>query len=108
LAHLKITVANDWREFPVSWIEGLNVEKYLINGTYNPEINRYRVACGQSIEQWEANGWTNHRFDIRGWFQWYCRFFQGRRCADDDRQVSRWKKYVGETGRWRMTLLKKY
>jgi hypothetical protein len=107
-AYLNITIEEDWRELPASWLEGLNVETYLTNSTYNPEVNKYRVTCGQSIEQWEANGWINHQFDVRGWFQWYCRFFQGRRCADDERQISRWTKCVGETGRWRRTLLKKY
>ena len=32
----------------------------------------------------------------------------GRRCADDERQISRWRKCVGEAGRWRRVLLKKY
>jgi hypothetical protein len=71
-------------------------------------VNKYKVACGQSIEEWEASGWIRHEYDVRGWFQWYSRFFQGRRCDDDERQVSRWKKCVGETGRWRRMLLKKY
>ncbi|KAF4340436.1 vegetatible incompatibility het-E-1 [Fusarium beomiforme] len=105
---LGITIQDDWRELPSSWTAGLNVEEYLTSDMYNPEINKYGVACGQSIEEWEAAGWIAHEYDIRGWFQWYCRFWMGRRCFDDERQISRWKKCVGETGRWRRILLKKY
>ena len=105
---LSIVVENDWTELPNSWVEGLNIESYLTDPTYNPGVNKFKVSCGQSIEEWEASGWISHEHDVRGWFQWYCRFFQGRRCEDDERQVSRWKKCVGETGRWRRMLLKKY
>ncbi|KAI8626104.1 hypothetical protein F5Y19DRAFT_232845 [Xylariaceae sp. FL1651] len=105
---LGTTISEDWRELPGSWISGLSVERYLTSKTYDPEINKYGVACGQSIEEWEAAGWIAHQYDVRGWFQWYCRFWLGRRCDDDERQISRWRKCVGETGRWRRVLLKKY
>ena len=105
---LGIIISDDWQELPKAWISGLNTERYLTNPAYNPDVNKFKVSCGQSIEEWEASGWISHEHDIRGWFQWYCRFFQGRRCEDDERQVSRWKKCVGETGRWRRMLLKKY
>ncbi|CZR58841.1 related to vegetatible incompatibility protein HET-E-1 [Phialocephala subalpina] len=105
---LGITISNDYLELPPSWTTNLNTSSYLTSPAYNPEINKFKVACGQSIEQWEEAGWINHDFDVRGWFQWYCRFFMGRRCEDDERQVSRWKKCVGKTGRWRRMLLKKY
>jgi hypothetical protein len=105
---LGIVVENDWKELPNQWISGLNVQTFLTDPEYNADVNKYKVACGQSIEEWEANGWIRHEYDVRGWFQWYTRFFQGRRCDDDERQVSRWKKCVGETGRWRRMLLKKY
>jgi hypothetical protein len=105
---LGIVVEGDWKELPERWISGLNVEKYLINPEYDAEINKFHRACGQSIEEWEAAGWISHEHDVRGWFQWYCRFFRGRRCEDDERQISRWRKCVGETGRWKRTLLKQY
>jgi len=50
----------------------------------------------------------NHDYDVRDWFQWYTRFFHGRGCEDDDKQVSRWNKSVGETRRWRRIILKRY
>jgi hypothetical protein len=105
---LGISIQDDWTELPEEWISGLDVDKFLTSTQYDPEVNKYHVASGQTIEEWEAAGWINHEYDVRGWFQWYCRFFLGRRCADDERQISRWKKCVGETGRWRRMLLKKY
>ncbi|KAK8004556.1 Na+/H+/K+ antiporter P-type ATPase [Apiospora arundinis] len=120
---LGITIEDDWRELPDEWISGeggsgsINVEKQLTSLEYDPAVNKYGVRCGQSIEEWEAAGWIAHEYDVRGWFQWYCRFWMGRRCVDgdggestgeDERQISRWKKCVGETGRWRRILLKKY
>ncbi|KUI64531.1 hypothetical protein VM1G_00027 [Cytospora mali] len=105
---LGTTISEDYLELPASWTEGLNINQYLTSPTYDPESNKFKVSCGQSIEKWEENGWINHQYDVRGWFQWYCRFFMGRRCEDDERQVSRWKKCVGPTGRWRRMLLKKY
>lgn len=105
---LGIIIAGDWEELPEQWVDGLDIDRFLTSSIYNPDVNKYKVSCGQSIEEWEAAGWISHEHDVRGWFQWYTRFFQGRRCDDDDRQVSRWKKCVGMTGRWRRMLLKKY
>lgn len=105
---LGIVVQEDWKELPKKWIDGLDVHVFLTSPNYDADVNKYKVACGQSIEEWEASGWIIHEYDVRGWFQWYCRFFQGRRCADDGRQVSRWRKCVGPTGRWRRMLLKTY
>jgi hypothetical protein len=105
---LGIVVEDDWKELPKECIEGLDIERFLTSPTYNPDVNKYKVSCGQSIEEWEAAGWISHEHDVRGWFQWYTRFYRGRRCDDDERQISRWRKCVGETGRWRRMLLKKY
>ena len=105
---LGTSIIDDYKELPSSWYSGLQVSKFLTSPTYDPEINKYNVSSGQSIEEWEAAGWINHLYDVRGWFQWYCRFYMGRRCDDDERQISRWKKCVGGTGRWRRMLLKKY
>lgn len=107
-AKLGIVVRDDWLELPKDWTAQLDVDKSLVSPVYNAEVNKYKVACGQTIEEWEAAGWIDHRSDVRGWFQWYCRFFQGRRCRDDARQISRWKKCVGERGRWKTMLLKRY
>lgn len=105
---LQTTIEDDWKELPDKWLRKLNPDKYLTSSTYDPEVNKFGVKCGQSIEQWEAAGWIAHAYDVRGWFQWYTRFWLGRRCEDDDRQVGRWERCVGKTGRWRRMLLKKY
>jgi hypothetical protein len=105
---LRATISGDHAELPDDWTAGLDVARYLIAPEYDADANKFKVACGQSIEEWEAAGWIDHRFDVRGWFQWYCRFYRGRRCDDDERQVGRWKRCVGSTGRWRRMLLKKY
>ena len=105
---LGIIIEDDWKELPSSWYAGLDIDRFLTCPQYDPEINKFKVSCGQSIEEWEAAGWIAYEHDIRGWFQWYCRFYLGRRCDDDERQISRWRKCVGETGRWRRMLLKKY
>lgn len=105
---LRTTIEGDWKELPDDWVKDLNVEKHVTSPVYNPEVNKFRVKCGQSIEEWEAAGWIAHAYDVRGWFQWYVRFWMGRRCDDDERQVGRWERCVGKAGRWRRMLLKKY
>lgn len=106
--NLGINISNDYNDLPSSWTADLDITRFLTSSDYDPEINKYKVKCGQSIEEWEAAGWISHAHDVRGWFQWYCRFFMGRRCEDDERQVGRWSRCVGPTGRWRRMLLKKY
>lgn len=105
---LGITIQDDWAELPPAWTEGLNIEKYVTSPTYDPEVNKYKVQAGLPIEDWEAHGWISHKYDVRGWFQWYCRFYMGRRCEDDARQISRWSRCAGEKGRWKLSLLRKY
>ena len=105
---LGTTIQDDYKELPSSWYAGLDIASFLTSPTYNADVNKYKVKCGQSIEEWEAAGWIAHEHDVRGWFQWYCRFFMGRRCDDDERQIGRWQRCVGVNGRWRRSLLKKY
>ena len=63
------------------------------------------MKSGLSLDEWENSGWIT-TYDPYGWFQWYCRFYQGRRCDDDKRQVNRWVKYAGkDSGRWRRRLI---
>lgn len=77
------------------WIQGLNKGTYLTNTTYVPSINKYKVKCGGSLGMWESSGWIAD-CDPYGWFQWYCRFYQGRRCdVEDVRQIGRWLKVRG-------------
>lgn len=48
---LGLIVEGDWEDLPKEWIEGLDVERYLISPSYDPDVNKYKVACGQSIEE---------------------------------------------------------
>ncbi|ORY35862.1 hypothetical protein BCR39DRAFT_512657 [Naematelia encephala] len=79
---------------------------YLANPVPDPEVNRFKVRAGQSLQEWEKAGWI-WPGDPRGWAQWYVRFWQGRRCEDDERQIRRWLKVAGPTGRFKRALLKK-
>lgn len=95
-----------WQELPRKWIQGLDPKLHLCSSTYRPSVNKYKVKSGASLEEWEQSGWIRSQ-DPYGWFQWYCRFFQGRRTEDDARQVARWVACAGETsGRWRNRLCK--
>ena len=95
-----------WREFPAAWFKGVDVAKTVACPVYDPSVNRYGVACGQSLEAWQSSGWITS-WDPYGWFQWYCRFFLGRRCEDDARQIGRWLACCGPTGRWKGNLAAK-
>jgi len=91
----------------MSWYSGLDVEKYLTSDSYDPSVNKYDVKAGQSLQEWENAGWI-HEQDPRGWFQWYCRYYLGRRTEDDERQIKRWMGVCGPSGgRFKNMLVKK-
>ena len=46
------------------------------------------IKCRTSLRFWENNGWINS-IDPYGRFQWYFRYWLGRRCLDDKRQINR-------------------
>ena len=98
-------VAVTHAEFPKDWFAGLPPDAYRAR-RYSAERNKYRVKAGQDQAFWEEHGWIIDQ-DPRGWFQWYCRFFLGRRSADDARQISRWTGVAGAKGRWKTNLCKK-
>ena len=68
--------------------------KYYCSDYYDVSVNKYSVKCGTSLRFGENKGWIN-RTDPYGWFQWYFRYWLGRRSVDDKRQINRLKKVVG-------------
>jgi len=89
----------NYKEFPSDWFDGLE-ETFYLSKKYNRKINFFKIKSGLSQEEWEEKGWINKQ-DPRGWFQWYCRYYMGRRTDDDERQIKRWNNFCGEKGRWR-------
>lgn len=82
-------------EFPKSWFENANIAK---NDIPSIQYNYFHVKSRQPLSQWKKKNWI-HYPDVRGWFQWYCRLYLGRRIPNiDEIQIKRWRSFKRHQG----------
>lgn len=79
-------------EFPKSWYKNAK-----LSDTPDISKNYFGIKSRLSLQEWKKRNWIL-KHDPRGWFQWYCRYYLGRRCEDDEKQIKRWKSFKRHVG----------
>jgi len=96
------------KEYPKGWFKGLDIEKQVARpyNEYDINANKYKRKVGLTLRAWEEKKWITAT-DPYGWFQWYCRFYMGRRLGAEDleqiRRFNNMSRFVGSL----VTMIKK-
>lgn len=75
------------KDIPVEIMKLANMSK---TKKKDSELNYFKVSASQPLVVWQKKGWIN-KADPNGWFEWYIKYFYGRRLPkEDERQIKRW------------------